>query len=126
MNINDFESKLKEEVDKNLQIIDLSQHNITDICSIRYLVPEKQRLVDVCVCPSKEIYDERSDSYTNDGGQPHRTISEVIDICKGFLDKLKNDKDFYAYTVLTDKELDEYENSIKQDEKTESSVDKQA
>src|SRR5574343_223262 len=108
MTIKEFELKLKELSD-NFIIKDLSEHNILDICSIRYI--ERGKELDVCACPSREIFEEPRPGYTDDGGVRHRTIGEVLEICKGFKEELDNDKDFYAYTVFTDAELDAYEAS---------------
>jgi hypothetical protein len=106
MTIKEFELKLKE-LSENFIIKDLTEYNILDICSIRYL--ENGKELDVCVCPSREIFEEPISGYTDDGGVRHRTVSETIEICNGFKNKLENDKDFYAYTVFTDSELDVYE-----------------
>lgn len=112
MKIQDFEQMLKKEVSDNIEIVDLSQHNITDIMGVRYNDPKSGKQLDICACPAREIFEESNPGYTDDFGRQHKTIPGIRSVVEGFVEKLK-DEETYNYLTMSDDELDKWEKSKK-------------
>jgi len=107
MKIEDFEQKLKKEVSEHIEIVDLSQHNVKDIMSVRYNDPKSGKQLDICACPSREIREEADPGYTDDFGRPHRSIETVTSMAKAFVAKLA-DEETYNLLTMSDDDLDAY------------------
>lgn len=94
MKIQDFEEKIRKEIDPDLSI--KVNPNSPDIAGIYY----KEAYCAVSV-PPEEIKEEYDKQYVDKMGYPYRTIESAISLLKA---KLPSVKDPENYKLLTEKE----------------------
>ena len=82
MKITDFEKKIQEEFDKDLNI--RPNKNADDIAGI-YL---GNNYISIAV-PPVDIYEDKNKGYTDNYGHPYRTIDEVLEILPAKIAKIK-------------------------------------
>ena len=93
MTIEQLEIKLKE-IDENLFVKDLSEYKVMDRVEIRWKDPNGNS-ESICACP-RDVKEEKDENFKDEYGTTHRSLGEVIDICRGFIGRIKEDPEFLA------------------------------
>jgi hypothetical protein len=92
MKIQEFEQKIQNEIDKELEV--RVNPNIEDMAGVYY-----RGIYTGCAVPGKEIYEDHRPGYTNDMGYPHKNSVKAEMEIKSKLAKLKKglqeDPDLY-------------------------------
>lgn len=88
MKTKDFE-KVLQKLDPNLRLVDVRAFGVNDVVGVYW------NHIHLAACPSEDVYPERMPEYKNEYGDVHRSMNEIISICKNFLEEMRNDKEFY-------------------------------